>query len=68
MPYTFEARNFHRDTAYFFVGLIISFAISGIALNHRATWNPRQYVVETKDIKVELPETTDNIDDTYAKF
>lgn len=50
----FDARKWHRDTAYFFVGLIISFSISGIALNHRAKWNPRQYVISTEEISVQL--------------
>ncbi len=37
-------RNYHRDIGYFYVGLIISFSISGIALNHRTDWDPQDYV------------------------
>ncbi len=62
----FDARKWHRDTAYFFVGLIISFSISGIALNHRAKWNPRQYVISSEDIKLDLePET--KFDEEFAR-
>jgi hypothetical protein len=37
-------RSLHRDLGYFFVGMIIAFSISGIALNHRTQWNPVRYV------------------------
>jgi uncharacterized protein len=46
------ARNTHRDIAYFFVGLIISFALSGIFLNHRQSWHPRRYAYDSKEISV----------------
>lgn len=62
----FDARKWHRDTAYFFVGLIISFSISGIALNHRATWNPRQYVVSSEEIKLDTADVTE-YDEAYSK-
>jgi hypothetical protein len=43
-------RNTHRDLAYFFLGLIIAFSISGIFLNHRQSWNPRRYTYAVKEI------------------
>ena len=67
MKYKFTARNLHRDTAYFYVGLIISFSISGIALNHRTTWNPRQYVVDSKEISVQSPQDPKQINEAFAK-
>jgi uncharacterized protein len=48
------ARNTRRDIAYFFVGLIISFALSGIFLNHRQSWHPRRYIYESKEISIAL--------------
>jgi len=30
----------HRDVAYFVAGMTLVYAISGIAVNHRADWNP----------------------------
>ncbi|MBS1680655.1 MAG: PepSY-associated TM helix domain-containing protein [Bacteroidetes bacterium] len=59
------ARNTHRDIAYFYVGLILSFALSGIALNHRRSWNPTKYTYDKKQITVSVP-LTDSINDAYA--
>jgi hypothetical protein len=49
------------------VGLIIAFSISGIALNHRTTWNPRQYVVDSKEISLTIPEDINELNDVYGK-
>jgi hypothetical protein len=51
-----KTRNLHRDLGYFYIGLIISFAFSGILMNHRESWHPEKYTVETKAIQVSLPE------------
>ncbi len=58
------ARNTHRDIAYFFVGLIISFAISGIFLNHRQSWHPRRYTYERREISIS-PVTSQSINDEW---
>ncbi len=42
----FDKRAIHRDLGYFYVGLIISFAVSGIMMNHRNQWHPEKYVIE----------------------
>lgn len=52
-----DPRAIHRNFAYFYVGLIIAFAFSGILLNHRQDWNPAEYTFETKKIQVRLPQT-----------
>ena len=44
-------RNLHRDLGYFYVGLIIAFAISGIAQNHRKQWKPDKYLYEFKKLQ-----------------
>lgn len=49
------ARNSHRDIAYFYVGLIIAFSISGIFLNHRQSWHPRRYTYDKKEITLAVP-------------
>lgn len=46
------ARNTHRDLAYYFLGLIIAFSISGIFLNHRQSWHPRRYTYAVKEIQI----------------
>ena len=35
----------HRDLGYFFVGMVVIYTISGIALNHRNDWSPSFIVV-----------------------
>ncbi len=37
----------HRDLGYLCVGLTVVFAISGIAVNHRADWNPNYDIQNT---------------------
>jgi hypothetical protein len=49
------ARNSHRDIAYFYVGLIISFSLSGIFLNHRQSWNPRRYSYDKREFSIPIP-------------
>lgn len=60
-------RNYHRDIAYLFVGLILAFSISGIALNHRRTFNSRQFVYETEVFKMPLPEDTELITKEFVE-
>lgn len=60
-------RNYHRDIAYVFVGLILSFSISGIALNHRRTFNSRQFVYESEAFTMKLPEDRSLITEDFVK-
>src|SRR4051812_45814227 len=46
------ARNTHRDLAYLYVGVLISFAFSGIFMNHRDSWDPKQYTYSEKRIRI----------------
>jgi hypothetical protein len=39
----------HRDVGYFFAGLTVIYAISGIAVNHIEDWNPN-YVIRTDEV------------------
>ena len=59
------SRNLHRDIAYLFLGLIISFSISGIALNHRRTFNPREYVYTSEPVQLKFSDT--DFDDDKVK-
>ncbi|ESU26293.1 hypothetical protein FLJC2902T_27730 [Flavobacterium limnosediminis JC2902] len=59
-------RAIHRDLGYFYLGLIISFAASGVLMNHRDSWHPEKYTVETKAIQTKIvPE--DQISEKYAE-
>lgn len=60
------ARNTHRDLAYFFLGLIIAFAFSGIFLNHRQQMSPRRYTFETKPISI-APVVKDSVNAAYIE-
>lgn len=59
------SRNTHRDIAYFYVGLIIAFSISGIFLNHRRQLNPRRYTYETREFQIN-PFTKDQADEAFV--
>lgn len=59
-------RNLHRDLGYFYVGLVISFAFSGIMMNHREYWHPEKYTVETKAIDLG-PLDESKLSDKYAE-
>ncbi|MCC7473941.1 MAG: PepSY-associated TM helix domain-containing protein [Pirellulales bacterium] len=44
----------HRDLGYFFTGITVLYAISGLAVNHARDWNP-SYITERKDVRLDLP-------------
>jgi len=52
----------HRDVGYFFAGLTVIYAVSGIAVNHIEDWNP-SYVVRTDAVELGSvePAATDQI-------
>ena len=60
-------RDLHRDLGYFFVGLILSFSISGIAMNHRKDWNPSEYVVIEQNIPLQQSLKGDALDKNAVK-
>jgi len=59
-------RNLHRDLGYFYIGLIISFAFSGLMMNHREYWHPEKYTTETKQIQENLP-SEENLNEKFAE-
>ena len=48
------ARFLHRDLSYFLAGIIIIYAVSGIALNHRSSFNP-DYSIEVIEQQLDQP-------------
>jgi len=42
----------HRDVGYFFFGMTIIYALSGIALNHIEDWDPN-YIIENKTVELD---------------
>ena len=61
-----KARNLHRDLGYFYIGLILSFALSGILMNHRDHWHPEKYTTQTKEVTVNIPKDVE-ITEQYAE-
>ncbi len=61
-----DFRNLHRDLGYFYIGLIVSFAFSGLLMNHRDMWHADKYTTETKLIQVQLA-AENEINDKYAE-
>jgi hypothetical protein len=63
-----SARSIHRDFAYFYLGLIIAFSLSGIFLNHRRDWHPRRYTFSSQEITIPAITNTDSIiNDAYIE-
>ncbi len=49
-------RAVHRDFGYFFFGMVVIYALSGIAINHVNDWNPN-YIVISEEFEIDPPET-----------
>jgi len=62
-----KIRGLHRDLGYFYIGLIISFAFSGIMMNHREHWHPEKYTTTSTPVTVILPQNEDEISENFVK-
>ncbi len=62
-------RSFHRDIGYFCVGLILIYAISGIAVNHIDSWNPSYVLTRSEQTVADLPANpeSDEFEQALAK-
>jgi uncharacterized protein len=58
-------RILHRDIGYFFFGMTIIYAVSGIALNHRHQWNPN-YIITQEQFITSTEISAPQIDRDYA--
>ncbi len=56
-------RVLHRDLSYFFAGMTIIYAVSGIALNHLQDWNPN-YIIQTREIRLSNSYTREELNET----
>jgi uncharacterized protein len=63
----FNKRALHRDFGYFYVGLIISFAFSGIFQNHRNSIESEKFNVDEKEIFATIPQDEKLITEEFAK-
>ena len=58
-------RIIHRDFGFFFFGMTIIYALSGIAINHRDDWNPN-YIVDSQSAQIESPIIKKNVTEEFA--
>ncbi|MFA5046239.1 MAG: PepSY-associated TM helix domain-containing protein [Paludibacter sp.] len=61
-----KIRTLHATLGYFYVGLIISFALSGLFMNHRQSWHPDKYTIEKKEIVLDHPIDEQLITDEFV--
>lgn len=59
------SRVLHRDVGYFVTALVIAYAVSGLALNHRDEWNP-DFKVERREIALERVFAAAEVDEVVA--
>ncbi len=60
-------RILHRDLGYFFFGMTVIYALSGIALNHIDDWNP-SYSIETQKVQLHnIPDNKSQVNRDYAR-
>lgn len=50
-------RVLHRDISYFFTGMILIYAVTGILLNHLKDINP-YYIIDVRKVELKLPTDT----------
>ncbi|MBK8980026.1 MAG: PepSY-associated TM helix domain-containing protein [Planctomycetes bacterium] len=59
-------RAIHRDAGYACVGLTVLYAISGVAVNHVADWNPN-YAIERQEVALGPIEHQSPVDDAAVR-
>ena len=61
------SRTLHRDLSFFFSGVIVIYAISGIAMNHKKDFNA-DYVIrqETRQLSGTFPKTQEDFTKEYV--
>lgn len=61
-------RNWHRDLGYFFSGLVIIYAISGIALNHTEELDDPDFILTKKEITLDKIYQKEEINNEVALY
>lgn len=59
-------RILHRDISYFFTGMILIYAVTGILLNHLKDINP-YYIIDVRKVDFKLPADTLQINKDFIK-
>ena len=56
----------HRDLGYLCAGLTLVYAVSGLAVNHRADWNP-SYKITSETVQLGALDTGEPASDDFAR-
>ncbi len=59
-------RTLHRDVGYFLTAFVVSYCLSGLALNHKDEWNP-DFVILKREIALERVYGEAEIDEHVAR-
>jgi len=59
-------RALHRDIGYFLTAFVISYCLSGLALNHKEEWNP-DFVIQKSEIALDRAYREDEVDEALAR-
>jgi hypothetical protein len=60
------SRILHRDFGYFLTAFVISYCLSGLALNHKDEWNP-DFVIKKREITLDRVYADTEVDDEMAR-
>ena len=59
-------RALHRDVGYLLTAFVISYCLSGLALNHRDEWNP-DFMIERREIPLDRVYREADVDERLAR-
>jgi len=59
-------RALHRDVGYFLTAFVVSYCISGLALNHKDEWNP-DFVIQKREVALDRAYREAEIDEHVAR-
>jgi hypothetical protein len=65
-PWRFYSILLHRYLGYFFLGITVVYALSGLAVNHVDQWNPN-YISEKKQIQLDPLKDKENLSAAEAQ-
>jgi uncharacterized protein len=65
-PWQFYTILLHRYLGYFFLGITVVYALSGLAVNHVDQWNPN-YITQTQHVQIPALKDSQNLSEAEAR-
>lgn len=56
----------HRDLGYFFTGVVVIYAISGLAVNHADNWDAN-FIIEEREVTLSLPQDRYEVTEEHVR-